>query len=289
VENRLARAVFPIVTIGSLARRLQYGCSKRAHLEPVGLPILRMSNMQPDGWDLTELKYVELADKEKTAWLLERGDILFNRTNSKELVGKCEVFDEPGEWVFASYLMRLTIDPEVTAPEFVSAFLSGLTGRSQIERDSRQIIGMTNINAEEIRALRIPLPDMTTQAGLLADLDAARAARDARLAAAEAEIAGLDAFVLGELGLSLGPAHAPIQPSVCACPLFVERAWMRNSTPRVSANFANKLKQVLIQCTHSRRSATRWCPASPLGVRIRPRLPMVCHICVLLISQQPGR
>ena len=58
VENRLARAVFPIVTIGSLAKRLQYGCSKRAHFEPVGLPILRMSNMQPNGWDLTELKYV---------------------------------------------------------------------------------------------------------------------------------------------------------------------------------------------------------------------------------------
>ena len=213
VEERLTRAIFPVVTVGSIQQHLQYGCSKRAQLEPVGLPILRMSNMQPDGWDFTELKYVQLTDREKSAWLLKQGDILFNRTNSKELVGKCEVFGEPGEWVFASYLMRLTVNPGRAAPAFVAAFLSGPTGRAQIERDSRQIIGMTNINAEEIRALRIPLPDdMATQAALLADLDAARAARDAGLAKAETVLAGLDAFILGELGITLLPLPDHTRP-----------------------------------------------------------------------------
>ena len=172
-----------------------------------------MSNMQPDGWDLTELKYVELTDREKSTWLLGQGDILFNRTNSKELVGKCEVFNESGEWVFASYLMRLTVDSKKATPAFVSAFLNGPTGRAQIERDSRQIIGMTNINAEEIRALRIPLPgDLATQAALLADLNAARAARDAGLAAAGAALAGLDTFILAELGLTLPPLPDPAHP-----------------------------------------------------------------------------
>ncbi|MBL9070704.1 MAG: hypothetical protein JNM03_12040 [Sphingopyxis sp.] len=152
-----------------------------------------MSNMQPDGWDLSELKYVELNDKERALWLLDKGDILFNRTNSKELVGKCEVFNEPGEWVFASYLMRLTVDRDLASPEFVSAYLSGPSGRAQIERESRQIIGMTNINAEEIRTLRIPLPKPAVQAALLAELDVARVARDTGLAAADASLSGLDA------------------------------------------------------------------------------------------------
>ncbi len=203
VEERLARARYPIHSIGSLEKRLQYGCSKRADVNPVGLPILRMSNLQPDGWDLTELKYVELTDKERDLWRLEQGDILFNRTNSKELVGKCEVFKEPGEWVFASYLMRLTVDTEKASPEFVSAYLSSPGGRAQIERESRQIIGMTNINAEEIRTLRIPLPNPNVQAKLLAELNAARVARDADLASADAALEGLDTSILNKLGLDL--------------------------------------------------------------------------------------
>jgi len=205
VEERLARSRYTVVTIATLEKRLQYGCSKRADVDPVGLPILRMSNMQPDGWNLRDLKYVELTDKERDLWLLEEGDILFNRTNSKELVGKCEVFREPGEWVFASYLMRLTVDTQQASPDFVSAYLSSPGGRAQIERESRQIIGMTNINAEEIRTLRIPLPKPDVQAALLAKLNAARAARDAGLAAAESALEGLDSFVLEELGLNLPP------------------------------------------------------------------------------------
>ena len=78
---------------------------------------------------------------------------------------------------------------------------------------SRQIIGMTTINAEEIRALRIPLPeDLGTQEALLADLDAARAARDAELEASNSALAGLDAFILAELRLALPPPPDPTRP-----------------------------------------------------------------------------
>src|SRR5436190_20161176 len=102
--------------------------------------MLRMNNLQADGWLLEDLKYVELTPTEFAAWRLERGDIVFNRTNSKELVGKCEVFDEDGDWVFASYLMRLRVDSKRAVPEFVTAFLNTRAGRVQIDRESRQII-----------------------------------------------------------------------------------------------------------------------------------------------------
>lgn len=171
-----------------------------------------MANLQPDGWDFAELKYVELSDTEASLFRLNRGDILFNRTNSKELVGKCDVFDQPGDWVFASYMIRLDLDRDQARPAFVSAYLNGPSGRAQIERDSRQIIGMTNINAEEIRALRIPLPSLPEQDALLAQLNAARAARDAGLRAADALLGGVDAFVLDALGLTLPPPHDPTRP-----------------------------------------------------------------------------
>jgi type I restriction enzyme, S subunit len=165
--------------------------------------ILRMNNLQADGWDFTDLKYVEITDEEVARWRLARGDIVFNRTNSKELVGKCEVFDREGTWVFASYLMRLRVDRQQAEPEFVAAFLNTPAGRLQIDRESRQIIGMSNINAEEIRTLRVPLPKRPEQRKLLAALDAARAERRRKVEEAEFLLGSLDAFVLDAVGLTL--------------------------------------------------------------------------------------
>jgi nitrogen regulatory protein PII-like uncharacterized protein len=168
--------------------------------------MLRMNNLQADGWDLSDLKYAEVTDREFKRWRLERGDIVFNRTNSKDLVGKCEVFDEDGDWIFASYLMRLRVDREQALPEFVAAFLNTRAGRVQIDRESRQIIGMSNINAEEIRSLRVPLPKPLHQRELLRTLEAARAQRRRQVLKAANLLAGLDKFVLSALGLELPDA-----------------------------------------------------------------------------------
>lgn len=171
-----------------------------------------MSNLNADGWDFTELKYVQLTAEETSRWRLERGDIVFNRTNSKELVGKCEVFDREGTWVFASYLMRLRVDREKAEPEFIAAFLNTSAGRLQIDRESRQIIGMSNINAEEIRTLRVPLPKRPKQRKLLAILDAARAARRRKLEESESLLGDLDALVLESLGITLPSPHDTNKP-----------------------------------------------------------------------------
>jgi type I restriction enzyme, S subunit len=201
VNRSLAHPRYDLAPVSSFEVMLQYGCSQRATEEPVGHPILRMSNLQADGWDLSDLKYVELTNKAFTRWLLKPGDIVFNRTNSKELVGKCEVFNEHGDWVFASYLMRLRVDRNRALPEFVSAFLNTRAGRLQIARESRQIIGMSNINAEEIRSLRVPLPSTSRQSELFAELNAARDARREKLAQADALLTGLDDAILDLCGL----------------------------------------------------------------------------------------
>jgi hypothetical protein len=201
VEQRLAKPIYALAPISSFEVMLQYGCSKRATQEVIGYPILRMSNLQADGWQFDDLKYVDLSAEEFRTWRLERGDIVFNRTNSKALVGKCEVFDQAGDWVFASYLMRLRVNAALALPAFVTAFLNTPAGRLQIDRASRQIIGMSNINAEEIRTLRVPLPDPTTQRRLLDALDGARAQRRQRLRQADDLLEGLDSFVIEQLGI----------------------------------------------------------------------------------------
>jgi len=90
--------------------------------------------------------------------------------------------------------------------QFVSDFLSTSAGRLQIDRFSRQIIGMTNINAEEIRQIVIPLPrEDQKQKELVAEMDRARAARQAKLKQADCMLAGLDDFILRTLGLLRPP------------------------------------------------------------------------------------
>ena len=185
--------------------------------------------------------------------------------------------------------MRLTVDPKVAAPEFVSAFLSGLTGRAQIERDSRQIIGMTNINAEEIRALRIKLTnDMATQAALLATLDTARATHNACASGGgRGGARGARPCILGKLGLTLGSAPSTTQPFAVHLPAIRQS---RVDAEFHSPRFRRLREQIEAgpRAVHSLTAlyAHRWCPALPLAVKIRPRLLKGCHICALLISQR---
>ncbi|HEV7299618.1 MAG TPA: restriction endonuclease subunit S [Tepidisphaeraceae bacterium] len=191
---------YALKSLDSIIRYAQYGTSQLASEEQIGVPVLRMNNLQRDGWDLTDLKYVDLPTHEVERYRLNPGDILFNRTNSAELVGKCEVFGEPGTWVYASYLIRVVVDDAQTTPEFVSAFLNTKAGRLQIDRVSRPIAGMSNINAEELRALQIPLPpDVETQRELAQELDAARASRNSKLNDASDLLRGLDGYLVEQL------------------------------------------------------------------------------------------
>jgi type I restriction enzyme S subunit len=231
LADRYATPLFPLAEIGSFATKVQYGTSARSISAQIGTPVLRIPNLQLDGWALGDLKYLELSERELDNYRLQPGDILFNRTNgSRELVGKCEVFDFEGDWAFASYLIRLRLDQKKANPYFVSAFLNTKWGRRQVEHASRQIL-MSNINAEEIRALRIPLPHPDIQTALLAELDAARAARDAGLAAADLALDGLDAFILDALGVRLPPPRDD-------APFAVNRASLRNGG-KIFPNYYN--------------------------------------------------
>jgi type I restriction enzyme, S subunit len=242
VEARLATPHYQLAPIGSFEKMLQYGCSHRAIEEPKGYPILRMNNLQASGWCLEDLKYVELPPEEFNSWRLERGDIVFNRTNSKELVGKCEVFDEQGDWVFASYLMRLRVDQNVALPEFVTAFLNSQAGRIQIDRESRQIIGMSNINAEEIRTLRVPVPPVSKQRQLTATLEAKRQERADKLKEADDLLAKLDIFILSQIGIIDDASHARLVGAIrkrdLGGPLNAERYLVSSPAARIKSENA---------------------------------------------------
>lgn len=205
VAARYKSLSYPLVPLADLALTVQYGCSVRATVEAQGIPIIRMNNLRDDGLDLTDIKYVMLTDAEVERYRLSQGDLLFNRTNSKELVGKCAVYRAEGIHVFASYLIRVQLDLERVVPEYVSFFLNTDAGRVQIDRVSRRILGMSNVNSDEVRSLLIPLPPIDVQLSLVSDLTEALVERTALLASAQKALLDFSLEVQDLSGIPLQP------------------------------------------------------------------------------------
>jgi len=83
-----------------------------------------MGNIQHGRPDTSDLKYLHLNEKDRKKLLLRKGDILVNRTNSAELVGKCAVFELEEKYAFASYLIRLCFNTERANPKLVALRIS---------------------------------------------------------------------------------------------------------------------------------------------------------------------
>ena len=152
-----------------------------------------MGNIQAGRLDLADLKYVDPAEADVAAYTLERGDLLFNRTNSPELVGKAAVFDAELPAVFASYLIRLTCDPRLADSRYVAFWINSPWGRQWARAVRTDCVSQSNINAAQLLALPVPLPPLAEQRRIVARVEAlfARAdAAEARVAAAVAVAEG---------------------------------------------------------------------------------------------------
>ncbi|MCZ8021516.1 MAG: restriction endonuclease subunit S [Cyclobacteriaceae bacterium] len=149
-------------TIRDLAKEVKYGTSKPA--EDNGLiPYLRMNNITYSGnWDITNLKYINLEDNEYDKYVVKAGDLIFNRTNSKELVGKTAVFDLNMEMAIAGYLIRLRTNNHGN-PYYISSYLNSKHGKKTLLGMCKNIVGMANINAQELQEIRIMIPPVNLQ------------------------------------------------------------------------------------------------------------------------------
>ncbi len=151
-----------ICRIGDLLESANYGTSGKAG--PVGkYPILRMGNVTFEGRiDTLDLKYIDLGEPEVEKYTVRKGDILFNRTNSADLVGKTAVFDLDGEYAFAGYLVRARVNGRAT-PDYISAYLNSSYGKGLLRGMAKSIVGMANINAKEMQNISIPAPPKALQ------------------------------------------------------------------------------------------------------------------------------
>jgi type I restriction enzyme S subunit len=153
---------FPIGRIKNLISDVKYGTSKPAE-ESGQYPYLRMNNITFEGYmDYSSLKYINISEAEKEKYLVRKGDILFNRTNSKELVGKTGVFNEDIEMIIAGYLIRIRTN-ENADPWYLWGYLNSAHGKQSLQSMSKSIVGMANINANEVQSIQILLPPINLQ------------------------------------------------------------------------------------------------------------------------------
>jgi type I restriction enzyme, S subunit len=155
--------IFPLGSINELTSSTQYGTSSKAG-DAGQYPILRMGNITYDGEiDTADLKYLDLSATDLAKYTVAPGDILFNRTNSPDLVGKTAVVHElTRTYAFAGYLIRLRVN-ERADPEFVAGYLNSRRGKVVLRGMCKAIIGMANINAQELRGIPIRIPPLELQ------------------------------------------------------------------------------------------------------------------------------
>ena len=149
-------------TIGSLSEEIKYGTSSPA--TPNGkYKYLRMNNMTNDGYlDLSDLKYIDVDANDYEKYVVRRGDILFNRTNSRELVGKTALFNFDEEMIIAGYIIRVRLK-SIADPYYVVRYMNLPEQKDYLRGLCRGAIGQANINAKELQAIPIPLPPLSLQ------------------------------------------------------------------------------------------------------------------------------
>lgn len=157
--------------IGEYAQQMQYGLSIRGASQG-RYPILRMNCQQDGKVLLRDLQYVDIDDKTINAYRVRPNDILFNRTNSFELVGRTAIVEFDMDIVFASYLVRISVHGGQLNAHFLNHFLNWETAQHELKKLASRGVGQANISAGKLKGFSVPIPKINEQREIVAILEA---------------------------------------------------------------------------------------------------------------------
>jgi type I restriction enzyme S subunit len=149
-----------IVRLGEVLELCQYGLSARFG-DRGKYHILKMDDIV-DGVAIPDnAKYIDLDERTFENFKLEKGDILFNRTNSYELVGRTGIFLLDGDYTFASYLIRLRPKKEIVDSLFLTYYM--IFSNNRLRQLATRAVHQANINATNLQSFTIPIPPLSEQ------------------------------------------------------------------------------------------------------------------------------
>lgn len=150
------------VKLGECIIKTQYGLSTKGS-DKGNIPILRMTN-QKDGYIVPDsLQYVNISSSEVNKFKIDFEDIIFNRTNSFELVGRTAIFQLEDNYVFASYLIRLKTDRTKLLPRFLNTYFNTDETQLRLKSIATRGVSQSNISATRLIGFTIPLPPISEQ------------------------------------------------------------------------------------------------------------------------------
>ena len=155
------------VRLGGICEGFMYGTSAKS-LPSGKCPVLRMGNIQNGKIDWEKLVYTN-NDEEMEKYLLKQYDLLFNRTNSREMVGKTAIFESTQKTIYAGYLVKFR--PIKSNPYFVNIVLNSKTHREWCNEVKVDALGQSNINAEKLKNFITPLPPLAEQKEIVARVE----------------------------------------------------------------------------------------------------------------------
>lgn len=148
--------------IKNVVNEVKYGTSKPS-VENGEYKYLRMNNLTYDGrFDLTDLKFISLDNDELEKCVVRKGDVLFNRTNSLDLIGKTVEFDFNEDMVIAGYIIRIRLK-ETIVPKFFSMYMNTDEMKLHLRTIAKGAVNQANINAQELQEIPIYLPPIELQ------------------------------------------------------------------------------------------------------------------------------
>ena len=159
--------------IGNLAIVIDYGTSQKADSDSRKIPVYRMGNITGGRLVDENLKYVDAGIDDLPKLYLKTHDILFNRTNSYELVGKVGIYTGPADVAtFASYLIRIRLPDRLLFPPYFSLAMNASYFRqTQIEPEVVQQCGQANFNGTKLATTVVPVPPLAEQRLIVAKVN----------------------------------------------------------------------------------------------------------------------
>jgi type I restriction enzyme S subunit len=159
--------------LGACVESMSNGIYKPAKFySETGTACVRMFNIRDGCLDLSKLKRLDLSDEEIEHYLLEPGDLLVNRVNSRELVGKCAVVtanDEP--LVFEAMNIRVRLIERQQMPHYINLALRTDRIRALFQGAAKQAVGQASVNQSQVANIAIPLPPLVEQQRIVAKVD----------------------------------------------------------------------------------------------------------------------
>ncbi len=173
-ENGTALTVFPFRSIKDIAIDLRAGfASGQSSLDTVGVPHVRPMNVDEDGRFVSEgMKSISEDEyKGREEYSLEPSDVLFNNTNSVELVGKTCLIEAPIRGGFSNHMTRIRVDRDVCIPRFLSLLLHSAWRKGQFTERATRWVGQAGINLKALGDFEIPLPPLEVQKEIVAEIE----------------------------------------------------------------------------------------------------------------------